>query len=70
MMIPGTEHMLDYREFPILYVDDEPENLYLSMSAIDGDPPRPTGFHIYVGSKAVWHEITDDLEQYEVWPPD
>ena len=51
-------------------VDDEPENLYLSMSAIEGDPPRPTGFHFFVGSKAVWHEITDDLEQYEVWPPD
>jgi hypothetical protein len=30
------------------------------------DPPsiRPTG-HIYVGSKAPWFEITDDLPQFE-----
>jgi signal transduction histidine kinase/DNA-binding response OmpR family regulator len=27
MMITGTERQLDYSEFPILYVDDEPENL-------------------------------------------
>ncbi len=51
---------------------EEPEAIYLSMGAIDGDPPRPTGYHIYVGSKAIWHEITDDLQQFEtepsVWP--
>lgn len=50
----------------------EPDAIYLSMGAIDGDPPRPTGYHIYVGSKAAWHEITDDLQQFEtepaVWP--
>lgn len=39
------------------------------MSTIEGDPPRPPGYHIYVGSKAVWHEITDDLEQYDMEPP-
>ncbi len=43
----------------------EPEYFYLSMSAIDGDPPRPAGYHIWVGSKAPWHEINDDLEQFE-----
>jgi hypothetical protein len=40
------------------------------MSTIEGDPPRPPGYHIYVGSKAAWHEITDDLEQYETAPPE
>ena len=49
-------------------LDDEPEAIYLSMSAIDGDPPRPPGYHIYVGSKAPWHEIRDDLEQYKEEP--
>ena len=49
---------------------DEPASLYLSMSTIEGDPPRPTGYHIYVGSKAAWHEITDDLEQYDTEPPE
>lgn len=51
-------------------LSEEPDSLYLSMSAIDGDPPRPTGYHIYVGSKAAWHEITDDLQQYDTEPPD
>lgn len=51
-------------------LDQEPESIYLSMSAIDGDPPRPRGYHIYVGSKAPWHEITDDLAQYETDPPE
>ncbi len=44
---------------------DEPASLYLSMSAIEGDPPRPRGYHIYAGSKAAWHEINDDLEQFD-----
>ena len=49
-------------------LDDEPDTLYLSMGVIDGDPPRPPGYHIYVGSKAPWHEITDDLPQYDAEP--
>jgi hypothetical protein len=48
----------------------EPDSLYLSMSTIDGDPPRPEGYHAWVGSKAAWHEITDDLVQYEGAPSD
>ena len=52
----------------LVAVDQEPESLYLSMSAIDGDPPHPTGYHIYVGSKAAWYEISDDLAQYETGP--
>jgi hypothetical protein len=40
------------------------------MSTIEGDPPLPPGYHIFVGSKAAWHEITDDLEQYETVPPE
>ena len=51
-------------------LSEDRDSLYLSMSAINGDPPRPTGYHIFVGSKAVWHEITDDLEQYDTEPAD
>lgn len=36
----------------------------------DGDPPRPTVYLIYVGSKAPWHEIADDLQQYDTEPAD
>jgi len=48
----------------------DPETLYISMGTVDGDPTCPPGYHIFVGSKAPWHEITDDLEQYDTWPPD
>ena len=35
---------------------------------IDTPTIRPTA-HIHVGSKAPWHEITDDLPQYQEFPP-
>ena len=54
----------------LVELTDYPDELFLSMSAIEGDPPRPTGYHIYVGSKAAWHEITDDLQQHDTEPPD
>ncbi len=54
----------------LVALSEEPDSLYLSMSAIDGDPPRPPGYHIFVGSKAAWHEITDDLPQYDTVPED
>lgn len=46
----------------------EPDVFYVSMGVVDGNPPRPAGYHIYVGSKAPWHEITDDLPQHETEP--
>ena len=49
---------------------DEPDKIYVSMSAIDGDPPRPPAYHIFVASKAPWHEITDDAPQHDGFPPD
>lgn len=56
----------------LVALTEEPDALYLCMGAIDGDPPHPRGYHIYVSSKAPWHEITDDLPQHDtepsVWP--
>jgi|TARA_B110000263_G_scaffold215592_1_gene200684 hypothetical protein len=49
-------------------LDAEPNIYYLSMSAIAGDPPLPKGYHIYVGSKAPWHEISDDLKKFDADP--
>lgn len=51
-------------------LDDEPDTLYVAMGVIDGHPPLPPGYHIYVGSKAPWHEIDDDLRQYDKAPAD
>lgn len=47
---------------------DEPDMLYLSMSALDGNPERPEGYHAWVVSQAPWHQITDKLPQFDTWP--
>lgn len=39
------------------------------VGTVDGDPGTRPREHIFVGSKAPWHEITDSLPQYEEWPP-
>jgi hypothetical protein len=39
--------------------------LHVTMGTLVDTPSiRPT-HHIFVGSKAAWHDITDDLPQYE-----
>ncbi|MEM9386573.1 MAG: GFA family protein [Pseudomonadota bacterium] len=43
---------------------DEPGVLYLSMSTIEGDPPKPRAYHAWVDSKAPWHDIDDDLAKF------
>jgi hypothetical protein len=43
--------------------------VHVTMGTLADIPTiRPT-MHIFVGSKAPWHEITDDLPQYEAFPP-
>ncbi len=51
-------------------VDSEPDEVYVCMGTMDGDPSCPPGYHIYVGSKAPWHEINDDLPRYDTEPAD
>jgi len=42
----------------------------LPAGNLQGDPQvRPQG-HVFVGSKAPWHTITDDLPQHEEYPPE
>ncbi|ART82662.1 ADP-ribosylglycohydrolase [Oceanisphaera profunda] len=38
-------------------------NLRLGM--LNSKPSQQPSFHIFVGSKAPWHEINDQLEQFE-----
>jgi hypothetical protein len=38
------------------------------MGGLDDPPPMRPQAHIFVGSKAPWYEITDDLPQYEEYP--
>jgi hypothetical protein len=49
---------------------DAPGNgLFVALGALTEDPGVKPQFHIFVGSKAPWHEITDDLPQYDTYPP-
>ncbi|WP_461535293.1 GFA family protein [Spongorhabdus nitratireducens] len=40
----------------------------IRLGALDDAPSQKPGFHIYVGSKAAWLEINDDLKQFEAHP--
>ena len=43
---------------------------HVRMGTLVDDPGIRPMFHIFVGSKAPWHEITDLLPQYDELPPD
>lgn len=43
--------------------------IVVPSGALDGDPGIRATYHIFVGSKAPWHEIADDLPQYVEYPP-
>lgn len=46
-----------------------PDHVFLALGSLDEDPGgRPEG-HIFVGSKASWFEITDELPQHDEYPP-
>ena len=47
--------------------DPEPEVIYLALGTVDGDPGCRPSYHIWVGSKAPWYEIADDLPKFETW---
>ena len=55
-----------------LFVDFKPEQdmFYIAMGTLDGDVTLPPGFHQFVGSKAPWFEISDDLPQHDSEPVD
>jgi hypothetical protein len=46
----------------------EPDMMYITLGTVDGEVDCPPGFHQFVGSKAPWFEITDDLPQHKDWP--
>lgn len=55
---------------PILSKFDQyPEIYSLPLGALDDDSGVKPGFHVFVGSKAPWHDIADDLPQFENLPP-
>jgi hypothetical protein len=43
--------------------------IVVPAGSIDGDPGVRPAYHIFAGSKAPWHEITDGLPQHQEYPP-
>jgi hypothetical protein len=51
-----------------LLFDGLPEAIWLVAGALDDDPGVRPGAHLFVASKAPWHEILDDLPQHAEYP--
>ena len=45
------------------------ENMGISLGTLADDAGVPPSQHVFVGSKAPWHEISDSLSQFDEWPP-
>lgn len=45
-----------------------PDSVELAAGTLDDDPGVRPAYHIFVGSKAPWFEITDGLPQHAVRP--
>ena len=48
--------------------ESKPDVVDVALGILDDDPGVRPDRHIYVGSKAPWHEITDGLPQHETYP--
>ena len=48
----------------------KPDIYGVPVGGLEGDFGQPESFHVFVGSKAAWHKITDELEQFEELPHD
>ena len=48
----------------------ESDEVCIPAGSIDGDLGVRPSVHIFVGSKASWYEITDELPQFDRFPPD
>ena len=44
-------------------------SIVVPVGGLDDDPLVRPAFHMFVGSKASWHEIEDDLPRFDEWVP-
>ncbi|HIG42477.1 MAG: GFA family protein [bacterium] len=44
------------------------QSVFMPAGNLDGKINRKLDSHVFVASKAVWFEITDDVEQFEAYP--
>jgi hypothetical protein len=48
--------------------DDFPDEVWFAIATLDGDHGLRPEVHVWVASKAPWHEIADDLPRFERFP--
>jgi hypothetical protein len=46
----------------------EPDFLFIYLGSLDSDDELDIEYHQYVGSKARWYMIDDNLVKYQAWP--
>ncbi len=49
--------------------DPFPDAVWLAIGSLDDDPGARPSAHIFAGSIAPWHQITDELPAFEKYPP-
>jgi len=49
--------------------DSTSERIFMPAGCLDDDPETRPLAHLFVGSKAPWHEITDELPRFDTYPP-
>jgi len=53
----------------IMFFDERnPDKYYVSAGALDGKISLPKAHHVFVGSKASWYDIDDNLKQHLEYP--
>ena len=53
----------------IMFIDEaKPDKYYVSVGVISGKPDLPKAHHVFVGSKASWYQIDDNLKQHNTYP--
>jgi hypothetical protein len=66
---PGTQRGFCSRcGSPLLSRFDNKSSYGLPLGALDDDPGVKPLMHVYVASKAPWHDITDALPQFDALP--
>ena len=56
----GTKLTFTYHEAP--------DRIWIAAGALDDDPGMTPEYHIFVGSKAPWYEISDEVPQHQGYP--
>lgn len=47
-----------------------PDAVWVAVGSVDEDPGMRPQAHIFAASKAPWHDIMDELPQFEEYPPE